>query len=97
MTIIDSLYKECNEPVEMWSSDVVPPLQADKAYGCYRILQWDDIKRDYVEWIITFSAYDTLLRYFRAKCFEQVLLDCDDIDKQVKEFESGLLYGNYSV
>lgn len=97
MKIIDSLYKECNEPVEMWSGDVVPPLQADKAYGCYRILQWDDIKRDYVEWISTFSAYDSLLRYFRAKCFEQVLLDCDDIDKQVHDFVTLLDRGELTV
>lgn len=71
---------------EMWGGDFVAPLQCDIAYGTYRILQWDVVKQDYVKWIATPSPYDTLLRYFRAKCFEGELLDCDDIQKQVEKF-----------
>lgn len=93
MTIIDSLYKECTEPVEMCFGDNVVPLQASLDYGCYVIYQWDCTKRCYDKWISTFSAYDTLLRYFRAKCFEHELLNCDGIEKQVKEFEDKIYCG----
>lgn len=84
MKIIDRLYEECNTPVELWGGDTVAPLQCDRAYGTYRILQWDVVKRDYVEWISCFSPSDMLLRYFRAKCFEGELLDCDNFEGQLQ-------------
>lgn len=86
MTIIDSLIKECTEPVEMCFGDNVVPLQASRDYGCYVIYQWDCTKRCYDKWISTSSAYDTLLRYFRAKCFEYEMLNCDGIIAQVATF-----------
>ena len=86
MTILDSLKVECTKRVEMWSGDVVAPLQCGYCDNEYFILEWNDIRRDYDKWITDISPVNVLLRYFRAKCFEGELLNCDNFFDQCYTF-----------
>lgn len=82
MNIVESLREECTTDMEMWNGTITPPLQCGYNGHSYVIWEWDDVKNDYVTWIEFADCADMVMRYFRAKCFEGVVLDCDDIGAQ---------------